>query len=118
MSEQEEIKVIRKESCPSLSGSSTITYEIGCIGEQQYIRLAGNSGGGLFCKEWVKLDDIQQILSGCPKPTTRVISPLYVGKSSNSAGFLLACILNENLAKNAPPKVEPPPKQKKSKQVV
>lgn len=31
----EEIKVIKTASCPSLSGSSTITYEIGAKGDRK-----------------------------------------------------------------------------------
>ena len=95
---EEEIQVVRTASCPSLSARSTITYEIGSKGENQYIRLSGNSAGGLFCKEWVPLSEIQQLLAGSPNLTSKTLQPLYAGKSSNSPGFLLACVINENLA--------------------
>lgn len=92
---EEEIKVIKTASCPSLSGRSTIAYEVGGKGECQYIRLSGNSAGGIFCKDWISLTEILQILSVSPKLTSKTLHPLYSGKSTNSPGFLLACILNE-----------------------
>lgn len=94
----EEISSIRTESCPSLSGRSTITYEIGTKGDSQYIRLIGNSAGGLFCKDWVAMADIQALLAGCPTVTSKTLQPLYAGRSSNSPGFLVACIINEKMA--------------------
>jgi hypothetical protein len=95
---EEEIKVVRKESCPSLSGSSTISYEIGSKGDCQYIRLAGNSAGGIFCKNWISMVDIQQLLLGISSVTSKTFQSVYVGKSSNSPGFIAACVINEKLA--------------------
>lgn len=95
---EEQIQVVRTESTLSLSERSTITYEIGSKGENQYIRLSGNSAGGLFCKDWVSMADIQPLLSGCPNVTSKTLSQLYAGRSSNSPGFLAACIINEKMA--------------------
>jgi len=113
---EEEIQVVKAASCPSLSKASTITYEIGSKGDCQYIRLVGNSAGGLFCRDWISMADIKQLLSGSPKLTSKTLQPLYVGKSSNSPGFLLAAIVheNQNTAGNdstpAVPRPEIPPK--------
>lgn len=94
---EEEIQVTRSTSCPSLSGRSTITYDIGGKGDCQYIRLSGNSAGGIFCKEWVSMADIHQLLTGLPCVTSKALKPLYAGKSANSPGFLLSAIVHENL---------------------
>ena len=94
---EEEIRIIKSESCPSLSGKSNITYELGIQGEQQFIRLAGNSSGGIFCKDWIPVDQIRQLLSGVSEITSKSLQPLYLNKSANSPGFLLACILHEQL---------------------
>ena len=104
----EEIKIVKTASCPSLSGNSTITYELGSQGDQQFIRLSGNSAGGLFCKEWVTLELVEQLISGSPKLTSKILQPLYAGKSSNSAGFLLACMINEKQCANSAPAVPHP----------
>lgn len=105
--EKNEIQATKTASCPSLSGKSTITYDIGSQGDSQYIRLSGNSAGGLFCKLWIPLTDIQKLLSGSPKLTSKTFQPLYAGKSANSPGFLLACVFQERLAER--PTADPVP---------
>jgi hypothetical protein len=115
---EEEIKVIKTASCPSLSERSTISYEIGSKGDRQYIRLSGNSAGGLYSKDWISVSEINKLLAGSPKLTSKTLQPLYDGKSSNSPGFLLACIINEKFGEKnnttAESSPETPP-QKKSK---
>lgn len=111
---KEEIKVIKTASCPSLSGGSTITYDIGSQGDSQYIRLSGNTAGGLFCKEWILLSDIQKFLSANPKPTSKALQPLYAGKSTNSPCFILACLYHEKLAERIQVKPAPKPSPSKS----
>ena len=44
---KEEIKVIKTASCQSLSGRSTLTYEIGCGASAVFLRLICNSGKGI-----------------------------------------------------------------------
>lgn len=109
----EQIHVERTASCPSLSGRSTITYDIGTMGDTQYIRLSGNSGGGLYCKEWVSMADVQALLSGSPSVTSKTLQPIYAGKSANSPGFLLAALVKEKLCNV--PNTDPPTKQVKVK---
>lgn len=114
---EEEIQVVRSGACPSLSKASTISYEIGSLGGSQYIRLSGNSAGGLFCRDWVSMADIQQLLSGSAKITSKTLLPVYAGKSANSPGFLLACVLHEKLVENFPakPPSDPQPQKKPAK---
>lgn len=92
-------EVERIGTCKSLSGGSTLTYHIGNDEEKRLmIRLMGNSGHGLFCKEWVCLGDIQTLLSVYREPfSSKVLYPVFKGKSANSSGFLMAALLNEGL---------------------
>jgi hypothetical protein len=91
----QEIQEVRTGSCSSISGRGTIiTYATGCKGDSQYIRLVSCSSSAIFCRDWVSMVDIQQLLAGCSKVTSKTLQPLYAGKSSNSAGFMLACINN------------------------
>lgn len=98
---EEEIRVVKTASCPSLSERSTLTYEIGVKGDKSiYIRLTENTGSGMFSKEWVPLAQIALQLSADDKPiTSRTIQPLYSG-SVNSAGFLQAVLKDVGLIKN------------------
>ena len=114
----QEIQVVRSDSCPSLSGRSTITYEIGNKGDSQYIRISGNSAGGLFCKEWVDMADIQPLLAGTPNITSKTLQKIYLHKSSNSPGFLLAALIHEKLCttgKENNPATPTPPQKKTAK---
>jgi hypothetical protein len=92
------IRVVKTNSCQSLSGKSTITYKIG-IDEQSdiVICIQSNSGGGYFNAEWLTMDSILKMLEKHPKVTSFLLRSLYVGKSTNSPGFLLAALLHEKL---------------------
>ena len=90
------IRVLKIASCPSLSGKSTLTYELGCTSDSEIqIRIKANSGGGFFSQEWISLKSIEQVLektaAGTPL-TTHALLPLFAGKSVNTAGFLLAVL--------------------------
>ena len=101
---EEEIRVLKTASCPSLSGRSDLTYEIGCDGGKAiYIRLTANTGAGMFSKAWIPLAQIAKLLSADDKPiTSKTLRSLYTG-SSNSCGFFLALMKNEGLIKNIEP---------------
>jgi hypothetical protein len=51
----ENLRILKIGTCPSLSRASQITYHLALKedDEQVYLRIAGNSGGGLFAKECV-----------------------------------------------------------------
>ncbi len=98
------IRVLKIASCPSLSGKSTLTYHVGCdagTGASEIcFRVFGNSGGGLFSNEWVKLSEIQQAFAKVPNEiaiTAHLLSPLFRGKSANNQSFLFAVLKNEGL---------------------
>lgn len=90
------IRVLKIASCPSLSGKSTLSYELGCTSDSEIqIRIKSNSGGGFFSQEWISLKSIEEVLAktatGTPL-TTHALLPLFAGKSVNTAGFLLAVL--------------------------
>ena len=98
-----EMKILKTKECPSLSGSSILTYRIGRKDKEIYIALTGNSGGGHFSPDWVSLEEIYSILSSQKKPVTSgALQDLYQGKSSNNASFTTAILLKEGLLKISP----------------
>lgn len=96
------VRILKVGTCPSLSGKSTLTYHIGCTsdGEIQF-RVFTNSSAGYFSNEWIAMKSIQQVSNKIPvdKPITSflLLDPVYVGRSQNSPGFLLAVLKNEGL---------------------
>jgi len=97
-----EMKILKKGECPSLSGRSTLTYRIGINDKDEiYLSLTGNTGTGLFKKEdWVSLSTFEQLLAKMKNPfTSGQLAALFTGKSANCQGFFLAVLLNEGLLK-------------------
>jgi hypothetical protein len=95
------LRIIKITTCPTCSGKATLTYHVGCNDDKQvYIRIVANSGGGFFSDEWIKLTDIQAVLDGAPFPVTSFpLIKLFIGKSVNTPGFLLAVLKHEGLVK-------------------
>lgn len=56
------IRVIKSDTCPSLSGRSTLTYRWVSPESAISIRLFANSGGGFFNRDWIKFKTLQQVL--------------------------------------------------------
>ena len=93
---EQEIRILKIDNCPSLSKRSTLTYHIGCIGKDIYVRLFQNSHGGLFSKEWLSIEHLG------------ITENLHISSSSlhtilkgsvNTSGFMMAILLNEGLIK-------------------
>ena len=99
-----EMKDLKTSECPSLSGSSILTYKIGCNDDKDiYLCLTGNTGKGIFNKDWISLEEIDSLLAAEKGPiTSGSLKELFDGKSSNSAGFVLAVLLAEGLLKISP----------------
>lgn len=95
------IGIVRIGTCPTISGRSELTYQVGCNGDLEIsARVTGNSGGGQFNSDWVSLVVIENLLAThlADKPmTSRVLLPVFRSKSSNSPAFLFACLLAEGL---------------------
>ena len=95
----EEIRILKVGTCPSLSGRSNLTYHIGSKGEEVYVRLTQNSSGGLFSKEWLPIKEFK--LSENAPFAASSLHEFFKGKSINSAGFMLAVLKIEGLIKNS-----------------
>lgn len=99
------IKTLKTASCPNLSGQSGLSYETGKDSQgQHHIRITGNQRGGFFSAQWIAWEDVYTAcLSASPMTMTSItLRSLYAGKSSNSAGFLLAALTAEELVRRQP----------------
>lgn len=87
------IRVIKTGACPSLSGRSTLVYQIGCgQADSLVVRLIENSGKGYFNKDWISLSDVDQLLVEDEPLTFHTLQALFKGQSINNGGFLLAVL--------------------------
>lgn len=85
------MRVLQADTCPSLSGRTFLDFQVGCNeSEHLFIRIVRTSGGGFFSKEWVAYDSIVPLLVN--PVTANSLRPIFVGKSVNTAGFLLAVV--------------------------
>ena len=86
------ISILKTATCESLSGQSTLTYQLGYTENQEvYVRVSENTGGGLFSNEWISLKAVQDVLEDNPEDeplTSFLLQGLFTGKVSQYAGFL------------------------------
>ncbi|PTQ79772.1 hypothetical protein [Nitrosomonas ureae] len=98
---ESDIRILKVATCPSLSGKSTLTYQIGCIAESDIqFRIVANTGGGFFSKEWIALNATLDAFNKrqADKPiVSLLLYPLFQGKSLNTPAFLLAALKQEGL---------------------
>jgi len=103
-----DMKILKTSNCKTLSGKSTLTYQVGCTPDSEiHLRITKNSGGGFFSDEWVKYEDIQAVLKERAKDSpimSHFISPLLKGKSSNTSGFIMAVLSHLKLIRPLPKK--------------
>jgi hypothetical protein len=96
-----DMKVLKKASCKSLSGKSSLTYEIALDQDNEiHVRIIKNTGGGFYSPEFVSLGDIRSVMEEHPAGTpvsSFLLQPLFYGKSVNTPAFLLAALANEKL---------------------
>jgi len=94
-------RIIKKGTCPTLSGKEILTYHIGCDDSKSiYFRVVANSGSGFFNKYWLALTDIQQCFEDSPVDssiTSFTLWSLLKGKSSNTSAFILAALKHEGV---------------------
>jgi len=92
------IRILKIDTCPSLSGKSKLSYEIGCDADSAiHWKIAKNSGGGQFNVEWVAMEKIGKALSASANITSFSLHSVFVGKSHNNGGFLMAALKHEEL---------------------
>lgn len=67
-SEDTLMKVLKKATCKTLSGKSTLTYHVGADSDDEiHVCVHANTGGGFFSNEWVSMKDIQSVLEEHPE---------------------------------------------------
>jgi hypothetical protein len=99
--EPDPIEVVYQGECPSLSERSTITYAVGRHPDGSlHLRLVANSGGGMFCDEWIPGSDIDAVVVGHTELTSTSLQVLKPGRSTNTAGFVMAAIKSLGLIRN------------------
>ncbi len=95
------VRVLKSSTCSTLSGRSTLTYQIGSTADAvSVIRLKSNTGGGFFNRDWIELSVIRSLLESHPaekQVTSFLLFPLFKGKSANSPAFLFAVLIAEGL---------------------
>ncbi len=100
------ITTIKKATCKTLSGKSTLTYRLGIDDASTlYWQVLSNSGSGYHSTQWLKFSDIERVLTdwGKDSPLSSIaLRGLYAGRSSNSPGFLMACLVSEGVLRPVP----------------
>jgi hypothetical protein len=98
-----EMRVLKTATCKTLSGKSTLTYQLGVAPDSVvHIRITKNSGGGFFSDEWISHDAVQAAFKGRrdgAEITSYLLAPLFQGKSSNNTSFLLAALKHLKLVR-------------------
>ena len=96
-----DMRVLKTATCKSVTGKSTLTYQIGCTSDNTvHIRITKNTGAGFFNDEWVALQDIQNALNRSPEGqplTSLLLQSLVKGKSVNTPAFLMAALTHERM---------------------
>lgn len=82
--------------CPSLSGKSKLTYEVGLSDKKELqIRVTSNTGGGCFNQDWVKLTAVEAAFGKVPagEPiTSDTLRSMFRATSQNQSGFTFAVL--------------------------
>ena len=97
------VRILKTASCSSLSGKSTLKYQIG-YEEKAGIQfqITDNSAAGAFNQEWFSLKAIEASLDRAPKGepvTASNFMCLFRHMSSNTPFFVFAAMLHEGLFK-------------------
>ena len=97
------VRILKAGSCPTVTAKSTLGYHIGCTPESVIqFSVISNSAPGRFNRDWVPLSRILEIFDKIPSDepiTSFVLSPIFRGKSANSAPFLMAVLKSEGLVR-------------------
>jgi hypothetical protein len=100
-STEDSIRVIREATCPTSSGKSTLTYQVGKDDSGAiFVKVSGNDGGGFWSPEWVPYKSIEQAITEWPADqgiTSMAFRKIFRGKSANTPGFLVAILCAEGL---------------------
>jgi hypothetical protein len=108
------ITLLKSNFCQSLSGRSTLSYEIGTSNISAVVelneisfRITSNTAKGMFNNDWISLKTIFAVMDGLPMEqdlTSSSFHTIFQGKSLNTSGFLLAALKEETLVLKLPGK--------------
>jgi hypothetical protein len=102
------VRILKEATCPTSSGKSTLTYQVGIDDSGAiHLKVASNDGGGFFSNEWIAFTDIQAALESWPDDqgvTSMTFRKIFKGKSANTPGFLIAVLVAEALLEPMPGK--------------
>ena len=98
-SEDKTMQVVKKGKTQSLSGKSTLVYEIAKDeNDAVFLRISSNTGGGFYSGEWVAAKDIEAALSKDPERITSLsLFKLFKNRSVNTPGYILAALKHEGV---------------------
>ncbi|MDP3815785.1 hypothetical protein [Pseudomonas sp.] len=89
----EQFCVLKEGSCASLTGRSTLSYQLATLGESGlHLRLTGNTGTGFFSKDWMPCSMIEQLIIGATELTSTSFKTIFPNKSVNTGGFVVAVL--------------------------
>jgi hypothetical protein len=93
------IRILKEDTCPSSSGKSELSYQVGCNKKDElFLRVIENTGNGYFNQHWVALDKALSVIKDSKHPITgHTLQPLYNRQSINTSYFLVAALYNEGL---------------------
>ena len=106
--ENPDVVIVRTATAAKLSprGEGGITYQVGRVGEDVYLRIERNDGGGRHSREWVPAANIRAALTN---PMRRgepfksdALARAFVGRSQCNSGFLVAALRAEGLFRPDP----------------
>lgn len=88
------IKPLFEGECLSISGRSTLTFVIGRheVDASLHLRIAGNSGKGMWFDGWASAGAIDSIVKGATELGAKSFHSLHPGRSINTGGFVLAAL--------------------------
>ena len=96
-----DIRILKETTCPTSSGKSTLTYQVGKDeADAIYLKISGNDGGGFWSAEWVPYTSVAQAISEWPTDqgiTSMTFRKIFRGKSANTPGFLIAVLCDLGL---------------------
>jgi hypothetical protein len=102
------VSILKEATCPTSSGKSTLTYQVGVDESGEiHLKVSGNDGGGFFSTEWIAFTDIQTALTEWPDDkgvTSMTFRKTFRGKSANTPGFLIAVLCAEGILEPMPDK--------------
>lgn len=97
------VNIVKEQTCPSLSGKTTLKYQLGKNPEEEiYLRIEENRDNGLFNEDWIALVAVHSLLSDQTEPFPgNVLQPLFEGRSVNTSYFIMAALLHQEMVSKA-----------------